>query len=96
MSGSASDHCKRIPSRAASEIRATAMGIASAWGRVGAVTMLLVFGHFFATLGKSLLFLIIDPVLIAAAIVVLCFGSSTRGRPLQETQLRGARETLSG
>lgn len=67
------------------EIRATAMGIASAWGRVGAVTMLLVFGHFFATLGKSLLFLIIDPVLIAAVIVVLCLGPSTRGRPLQET-----------
>ena len=49
------------------EIRATAMGIASAWGRVGAVTMLLVFGHFFAILGKSLLFLMIDPVLIVAA-----------------------------
>jgi MFS transporter, putative metabolite:H+ symporter len=78
------------------EIRATAMGIASAWGRVGAVTMLLVFGHFFATLGKSLLFLIIDPVLIAAVIVVHCFGPSTRGRPLQETQLGAARESLSG
>ena len=69
------------------EIRTTAMGIASAWGRVGAMTMLLVFGHYFATLGKSLLFLVIDPVLIGAAIVVLCFGPSTRGRPLQETQL---------
>jgi MFS transporter, putative metabolite:H+ symporter len=45
------------------EIRATAMGIASAWGRVGAVTMLLVFGHLFAIHGKSLLFLIIDPIL---------------------------------
>jgi putative MFS transporter len=67
------------------EIRATAMGIASAWGRVGAVTMLLVFGHYFATLGKSLLFMIIDPVLIVAIIVVLCLGPSTRGRPLQET-----------
>ena len=67
------------------EIRATAMGIASAWGRVGAVTMLLVFGRFFATLGKSLLFLLTDPVLIIAAIVVLCFGPSTRGKPLQET-----------
>jgi putative MFS transporter len=78
------------------EIRATAMGIASAWGRVGAVTMLLVFGHFFATLGKSLLFLVIDPVLIVAAIVVLCFGPSTRGRPLQETQLSASREPLSG
>ena len=61
------------------------MGIASAWGRVGAVTMLLVFGHFFAILGKSLLFLVIDPILIVAAIVVLCFGPSTRGKPLQET-----------
>ena len=78
------------------EIRATAMGIASAWGRVGAVTMLLVFGHFFAILGKSLLFLMIDPVLIVAAIVVLCFGPSTRGKPLQETQLGAARELLSG
>jgi putative MFS transporter len=66
------------------EIRATAMGIASAWGRVGAVTMLLVFGHFFAILGKSLLFLIIDPVLIVAVIVVLCVGPPTRGKPLQE------------
>jgi putative MFS transporter len=78
------------------EIRATAMGIASAWGRVGAVTMLLVFGHFFAILGKSLLFLMIDPVLIVAAIVVLCFGPSTRGKPLQETQLGAPREPLSG
>jgi putative MFS transporter len=66
------------------EIRATAMGIASAWGRVGAVTMLLVFGHFFAIHGKSLLFLIINPILIIAAFVVLSAGPSTRGRPLQE------------
>jgi putative MFS transporter len=66
------------------EIRATAMGIASAWGRVGAVTMLLVFGHLFAIHGKSLLFLIIDPILITALIVVLCIGPPTRGKPLQE------------
>jgi putative MFS transporter len=77
------------------EIRATAMGIASAWGRVGAVTMLLVFGHFFATLGKSLLFLCIDPVLIIAAIVVLFFGPSTRGRPLKEASFSAATEPLS-
>jgi putative MFS transporter len=66
------------------EIRATAMGIASAWGRVGAVAMLLVFGHLFAIHGKSLLFLIIDPILITASIVVLCVGPLTRGKPLQE------------
>lgn len=78
------------------EIRATAMGIASAWGRVGAVSMLLVFGHFFSILGKSLVFLIVNPVLIVAVVVVLYFGPSTRGRPLQETQLGAAREPLSG
>ncbi len=76
------------------EIRGTAMGIASAWGRVGAVTMLLVLGHFFAILGKSLLFLMIDPVLIVAAIVVFCFGPSTRVKPLQETQLSVRLENL--
>jgi putative MFS transporter len=78
------------------EIRATAMGIASAWGRVGAVTMLLFFGHFFAIRGKSLLFLIIDPILIIAAIVVLCVGPSTRGKPLQETYFGVAGEPFSG
>jgi len=72
------------------EIRATAMGIASAWGRVGAVTMLLVFGNFFVLFGKSLFFLVIDPVLIIAGFVVLCFGPSMRGKPLQETQLGAA------
>jgi putative MFS transporter len=51
---------------------------------------------YIATLGKSLFFLVIDPVLICAAIVVVCFGPSTRGRPLQETQLGAARESLSG
>ena len=72
------------------EIRATAMGIASAWGRVGAVTMLLVFGHLFAIHGKSLLFLIIDPILITAIIVVLALGPPTRGKPLQEAPLDAA------
>jgi putative MFS transporter len=67
------------------EIRATAMGIASAWGRAGAVTLLLTFGHLFAAHGKSLLFLISDVVLVVAAIAVLCLGPSTRGKQLQET-----------
>ena len=38
----------------------------------------------FAIQGKSLLLLIIDPIRIVAAIVVLCAGPSTRGKPLQE------------
>jgi hypothetical protein len=52
--------------------------------------MLLVFGHFFAVQGKSLLFLIVDPILLAAIIVVLCAGPPTRGMPLQESYLFGA------
>ena len=66
------------------EVRATAMGIASAWGRAGAVTLLLTFGHFFAARGKSF-FLISDMVLVIAAIAVLCLGPSTRGKQLRET-----------
>jgi hypothetical protein len=46
--------------------------------------MLLVFGNLFAIHGKSLLFLIIDPILITALIVVLCIGPPTRGKPLQQ------------
>jgi len=52
------------------------MGIASAWGLIGAVNMLLVFGHFFATLGKSFFVLCIDPILIIAAIVGMILGPS--------------------
>ncbi|MBA3963226.1 MAG: MFS transporter [Chthoniobacterales bacterium] len=67
------------------EIRATGMGIASAWGRAGAVTLLLSFGYFFAVQGKSLLFIISDSVLLVASVAVFCFGPSTRGRKLEDT-----------
>jgi putative MFS transporter len=69
------------------EVRATGMGIASAWGRLGAVTLLVMFGTYFSTLGKSLLFIISDSVLLIAFLVVACFGPSTRGRRLEETSL---------
>jgi hypothetical protein len=55
--------------------------------------MLLVFGRLFAIHGKSLLFLIIDPILITALIVVLAVGPPTRGKPLQESSF-GAAENL--
>jgi putative MFS transporter len=67
------------------EIRATGMGIASAWGRAGAVTLLLSFGYFFALKGKSVLFIISDSVLLVASVAVVCFGPSTRGRKLEDT-----------
>jgi MFS transporter, putative metabolite:H+ symporter len=71
------------------EVRATGMGIASAWGRVGAVMQILTFGFFFAARGKSLLFIMSDSTLLIASIAVACFGPVTRGRPLEDTA-RGA------
>jgi putative MFS transporter len=73
------------------EVRVTGMGIASAWGRVGAITALLVFGFLFKTQGKSLIFVMSDSVLIAGAIVVVVFGPSTRGRRLEDTSRPEAR-----
>ena len=72
------------------EIRVTGMGIASAWGRVGAITALLVFGFLFKTQGKSLIFVMSDSILIAGAIVVVIFGPSTRGRQLEDTSRPGS------
>ncbi len=69
------------------EVRVTGMGIASGWGRAGAITALLVFGFLFKTQGKSLLFIISDSVLLIGAIGIACFGPSTRGRRLEETSL---------
>jgi MFS transporter, putative metabolite:H+ symporter len=69
------------------EVRATGMGIASAWGRAGAVVMLLTFGAFFSSQGKSLLFVLSDSVLLIAFLAVARFGPSTRGRRLEETSL---------
>ena len=76
------------------EVRATGMGIASAWGRAGAVTLLLTFGFFFASMGKSLLFILSDSVLLIASIAVACFGPSTRGRALEDTS-QGIRVVLA-
>jgi len=70
-------------------VRATGMGIASAWGRAGAVALLLIFGMFFTTVGKSLLLFISDAVLLIGFIVVAWLGPPTRGRRLEDTS-RGA------
>jgi MFS transporter, putative metabolite:H+ symporter len=75
------------------EVRVTGMGIASAWGRVGAITALLVFGFLFKSQGKSLIFVMSDSILIAGAIVVVIFGPPTRGRRLEDTsRAYGARK----
>jgi putative MFS transporter len=67
------------------EVRVTGMGVASAWGRAGAITALLVFGFLFRAHGKSILFTISDSILLLGAVAVGCYGPSTRGRRLEQT-----------
>lgn len=65
------------------EIRATAMGVASSWGRVGSITLLLVFGIFAVLQGRLFLFLVCDFVLVVAAILVAVLGPATKGKSLE-------------
>ena len=67
------------------QIRATAMGIASAWGRVGAILLLLAFGVFSVLQGKLALFLVSDVSLVISIVLVVAFGPSTRQRKLEDT-----------
>ncbi|RXN88198.1 MFS transporter [Achromobacter aloeverae] len=66
------------------EIRATGMGLASAWGRAGAIILLLVFGVFAVLKGKLFVFLVSDVVLLVAAVVIARVGPSTKGRSLED------------
>jgi len=66
------------------EIRATGMGLASAWGRAGAIVLLLVFGVFAVLKGKLFVFMISDVVLLVAAVVLAIIGPSTKGRSLED------------
>lgn len=66
------------------EIRATGMGIASAWGRAGGIILLLVFGIFAVLKGKFFVFLVGDAILLVAIIVVALIGPSTKGRSLED------------
>ncbi|MEP6574540.1 MAG: MFS transporter [Gemmatimonadota bacterium] len=69
------------------EVRATGMGIASAWGRVGSIALLLLLGRFFAVYGRPLLYIASDAMLVVAAVMVMLFGPLTSGRKLEETSL---------
>jgi putative MFS transporter len=67
------------------EIRTTAMGMASAMGRAGGILLLLMFGIFSVLQGRLALFLVSDGLLLASIIVVALLGPSTKGRTLEET-----------
>ena len=67
------------------EIRTTAMGMASAWGRVGGILLLLAFGVFSVLQGRLALFLVSDGLLLASIVAVALAGPRTRGRTLEAT-----------
>ena len=67
------------------EIRTTAMGIASAWGRAGGIALLLAFGIFSVLQGRLALFVVSDALLLASIAAVALVGPVTKGRTLEAT-----------
>ena len=65
-------------------VRATAMGVASAVGRVGAIAAPIVIGYLFARVGWVNVFLALVVALAVAVAVVVIFGERTSGRSLNE------------
>lgn len=66
------------------KLRATGMGSASAFGRIGGITAPILIGAAFPVIGFGGVFTMIMAVLGGAALVVLVFGVSTSGRSLEE------------
>ncbi len=71
-------------------VRATAMGVASAIGRVGAIAAPIVIGYLFARVGWVNVFLALVAALAVAVAVVVIFGERTSGRSLNEDVPRAA------
>ena len=67
------------------EVRTTAMGFGSAWGRAGGITLLLLFGVFSVLQGRLALFLVSDTLLLASIAAIALTGPSTKGRTLEAT-----------
>ena len=72
------------------EIRTTAMGMASAWGRAGGILLLLVFGIFSILQGRLALFVVSDGLLLASIVAVALLGPNTKGRTLEATSAEAA------
>ena len=59
------------------------MGMASAWGRLGGISLLLAFGIFAVLQGRLALFVVSDGLLIASIALVALVGPNTNGRTLE-------------
>ncbi len=65
-------------------IRATGMGAASAFGRIGGIVSPILIGMLYPTLGFGGVFALIAGALGTGALAVLCFGVNTSGRTLEQ------------
>jgi MFS transporter, putative metabolite:H+ symporter len=74
--------------------RSTAAGMASAFGRVGAISGPIVVGYIIGAVGNAGVFTLGAASFVAAAFVVLTLGIETRGRTLEEI-VRGEEETVA-
>ncbi len=64
--------------------RSTGAGLASAFGRIGAITGPIVIGYIIGTVGHTGVFTLGAASFVIAALVVLVLGIETRGRTLEE------------
>ncbi len=65
-------------------IRATGMGVASAVGRVGAISAPIAIGYMYASVGFTNVFLVLVGALAVAVVFIVVFGEKTSGRALNE------------
>jgi putative MFS transporter len=64
--------------------RSTAAGVASAFGRIGAISGPIVVGYIIGSVGDTGVFTLGAASFAAAAFIVLTIGIETRGRTLEE------------
>ena len=75
------------------EIRTTAMGMASAMGRAGGILLLLLFGIFSVLQGRLALFVVSDGLLLASIVAVALLGPRTKGLTLEASSTPAADQT---
>ncbi|MCA4133887.1 MFS transporter [Arthrobacter sp. M4] len=78
------------------KLRATGMGTASAVGRIGGISAPIIIGASYTQLGFGGVFAMVTSVLLAAALGVLIFGISTKGRTLEDINKDQAMASAGG
>jgi putative MFS transporter len=83
MNGVVSGQYAYTPEVFPTEVRATGMGAASAFGRIGAIASPMLVGYIFPLFGFAGVFGMTTAVLAIGGLVVLIFGKETRGLSLE-------------